>query len=363
MTKCQQILLSPYAHKFLQVIVVAGKSKKSLQAMNSQMRRIDLICKILGPMFIASIDGVSTTATIVVMLAMNICSLAIEYYAIALVYRDIPALQEPKEKAPQCDARSNRHLSHLGAFVKKFTRDFSYYHHHPAFLPSIAIALLSLTVLSFGPQMITYLLSSGYSSTHVAIARTLAVVFEISATWLAPWLMSLTGPVKAGRILSLWQLAMLLSGTTAFLLAPPGSTISVGGLVIGVILSRLGLRGFELCIQTIVQQVSSVQFCSLSAASLLNKMQNVEAGNRGAFSSVEAAYQSLFELSSYASTAVFSRPDQFQWPALISNFAVALASLAYACYVYNAGKMGAGTGDLTSSTEHEDSDGPREWQV
>jgi iron-regulated transporter 1 len=63
-------------------------------------------------------------------------------------------------------------------------------------------------------------------------------------------------------------------------------------------------------------------------------IKDVEAESRGAFSTVEAAYQSLFELFSYGSTLVFYRPDQFKWPALISTVAVALANVAYATFVF-----------------------------
>ena len=62
--------------------------------------------------------------------------------------------------------------------------------------------------------------------------------------------------------------------------------------------------------------------------------QDVEAENRGAFSSVEAAFQSAFELLSYASTIIFSRPQQFKWPSLISVLAVTTANLAYTAFVY-----------------------------
>lgn len=51
------------------------------------MRRIDLTCKLIGPLFIALIDGVSTEAAILVNLGMNIASVAIEYFAIAQVSR------------------------------------------------------------------------------------------------------------------------------------------------------------------------------------------------------------------------------------------------------------------------------------
>lgn len=53
--------------------------------MNSQMRRIDLICKLLGPFVIALVDGVSTELAILVSLGMNVASILPEYLFIAQV--------------------------------------------------------------------------------------------------------------------------------------------------------------------------------------------------------------------------------------------------------------------------------------
>lgn len=49
------------------------------------MRRIDLTCKLVGPLFIALIDGVSTEIAILVNLGMNVASVVVEYFAIAKV--------------------------------------------------------------------------------------------------------------------------------------------------------------------------------------------------------------------------------------------------------------------------------------
>ncbi|KAI8284286.1 hypothetical protein K4K56_010206 [Colletotrichum sp. SAR 10_98] len=239
--------------------------------MNAQMRRIDLLCKLLGPLSIALIDGVSTETAIIFNFTMNVSSVVIEYHAIARVYYEVPALQANKcdghshdltaVRLPRASAgRLNGLGQRLKFIAKKSVDDMRLYVRHRAFLPSFAGALLYLTVLSFGGQMVTYLLSIGYSATEIGIARTLSVAFEVLATWVAPRLMELIGPI-------------------------------------------------------IVQE-------------------DVEAENRGAFSSVEAAWQNAFELLSYASTIAFFRPEQFRWPSLLSVAAVATASAAYTLFVY-----------------------------
>ncbi|ETS00227.1 iron transporter [Trichoderma reesei RUT C-30] len=309
------------------VVVVAQRDPAALRAMNAQMRRIDLLCKLFGPLFIATMDSQSSRLAIVVNFGMNVASLPVEYLAIARVYYKIPELQEAKTSpqrsiAPQAESPLATHppaheaWNSLLKLIQHSARDFSLYFRHRTFLPSMAGAVLYLTVLSFGGQMVTYLLSSGYSSMQIGIARTFAVIFEVLSTWVAPWLMGRIGAIRAGLWLSSWQVTMLAAGVCVFWTFQPGDPfVSASGLVAGTVLSRLGLRGFDLCVQLIVQE-------------------EVEAEHRGVFSSVEAAFQNGFELLAYASTIVFSRPEEFKWPSLISALAVASASGAYAAFVY-----------------------------
>ncbi|KAI1826361.1 Ferroporti-1 [Xylaria intraflava] len=307
------------------VVVVAENDQAALMGMNAQMRRIDLLCKLLGPLFIALLDGFSTRAAIVANFVMNVASLVLEYFAIARVYYEVSGLREDKSgpRPESADAgsseaprgRSGCNWLHVVNIFHKSTRDFGVFFRHRAFLPAIAGALLYLTVLSFSGQMVTYLFSAGYTATQIGAARTVSVVFEVLATWVAPWLIGRIGPVRAGLWSSSWQLTMLVAGIAVFLVFDDKPLISASGLVGGTILSRLGLRGFDLCAQIIVQE-------------------EVEAEIRGAFSSVEAAWQNAFEIISYASTIIFSRPQQFKWPSLISVAAIACASVVYTIFVY-----------------------------
>ncbi|KAJ6105270.1 hypothetical protein N7523_010080 [Penicillium sp. IBT 18751x] len=303
------------------VVVVAGEDYGCLRTMNVQMRRIDLVCKLIGPLFIALIDGMSTEAAILVNLGMNVCSVMVEYFSIAKVYYEVPELQETKHSSPKFrtvePAQHNffeRVWRACCQGVRQALGDFSFYFRHQVFLPSFAGALLYLTVLSFAGQMVTWLLSAGYVSTQIAVARTLSVMFEVLATWVAPGLMGKIGPTRAGIWLASWQITCLAGGMAIFWTYASQPLISASGLVGGTILSRVGLRGFDLCAQILIQE-------------------GVAAEARGSFSSIEAAWQNLFEICSYVSTIVFSRPDQFKWPALVSFIAVGFAGLLYAVFV------------------------------
>lgn len=56
------------------------------------MRRIDLACKLAGPLFIALIDGITTEAAILVNFAMNVASVPAEYSCIAKVWIGVSPL-------------------------------------------------------------------------------------------------------------------------------------------------------------------------------------------------------------------------------------------------------------------------------
>lgn len=204
---------------------------------------------------------------------------------------------------------------------------------HRAMIPSFACAILYFTVLSFSGQMVTYLLFVGFTSVHVAIVRTLSVAVELSATFVAPMAMSKVGPIRAGIWFINWQAICLIIGAGWFW-SLSSSTLSAIGLVVATILSRVGLWGFDLCIQIIVQEVPSpTQMFAHKFHQLTMFPQEVNSDQRGSFSTTEAAWQNFFELLSYIATMVFYRPDQFRWPVLMSAVGVTIAQGLYAIFV------------------------------
>ncbi|KAI6495647.1 hypothetical protein MCOR11_005317 [Pyricularia oryzae] len=309
------------------VVVITEGNESTRRVLNARIRRIDLFCKLVGPLIISAVAAASTLLAIWTTLAMNILSVAVEYICIAQVYKHVPALAVQRE-AGNAPAHSGAPASTRSAAALSWAKSMAYrvlpiesfpfYFHHAAFLPSFSLALLYLTVLSFSGQMITYLVSVGYSSLHVGVARTVSTVFELSATWIAPRLMKRIGIVRGGIWSLCWKMAWLAAGVAWFFADASGkgtnSIASATGIVVAVALSRIGLWGYDLCAQNIIQD-------------------EVESEYRGTFSTVEASFQNLFELLSYASTIVFSRPDQFQWPIVISVVAVYTAGGLYTAFV------------------------------
>ena len=295
------------------------------------MRRIDLFCKLMGPLAIAFIDLASTQIAILTTLSMTLSSVAIEYWTIARVYHSVSALQRPRASASSEERAPER---------SSCFRQLTTYARHPVFLPSFALALLYLTVLSFNGQLITYLLSPPHAlpSATIGILRGFSACAELSATWLAPVLMSRIGPMRSG----IWFLNsqfICVSLACTFLFLPNSqqrNVLSTTGLLAAVISSRIGLWGFDLSAQSLIQS-------------------EVEPHLRGSFSSTEFAFQNFFEMLSFASTVVFAEPQDFQWPALVSAIAVGTAAALYAWFVrvrrghlVHLDRCGCGVGDKGS---------------
>ena len=101
--------------------------------------------------------------------------------------------------------------------------------------------------------MVTYLLSIGFTSTSIGLLRTVSTIFELSATWAAPKVMDKIGPIRGGIWFLNWQLGMVTLSVVMLWLE--STKLAVIGLLTGVILSRVGLWGFDLSAQIIVQEV------------------------------------------------------------------------------------------------------------
>ena len=189
--------------------------------------------------------------------------------------------------------------------------------------------MLYLTVLDFQGVLVTYLIAAGYNSFHIALVRTLSVIFELSATWIAPRAMKRIVPARAGMWFLGWHM-LWLGAAVSFFWAERVPIIAASGLVAGSILSRIGLWGYDLCAQFIIQEVSAtIEKFAIHRLDNLTLAKEVQDSHRGSFSSTEASLQSAFELLSYVSTMIWSRPDQFRNPVLLSAVAVYTAGLLF----------------------------------
>ncbi|KAJ5869671.1 hypothetical protein N7455_004612 [Penicillium solitum] len=303
-------------------IVISDSINVPRQDLNASMRRIDLFCKLLAPVFISLIDSISTQYAIWTVFTLNTASMLVEYMAIAQVYQSVPALKKTQSPTTQADdinseTTSEPHQNTSRKILNSLPETlvpWKEYIASPVFLASFALSLLYLTVLSFGATMTTYLLDTGFTSLQVSCMRIGAVAAEISGTWTAPMIMNRIGPIRSGLWFLNWQFVCVAGAAVAFVAWDSSSRLVAGTLIAGVALSRVGLWGFDLSVQFLVQE-------------------NIQEHARARFSATEMALQNVFEMLSFASTIAFPLPAQFGYPVMISSGAVAVAAVCFAAYV------------------------------
>ncbi|KAI1619093.1 Ferroporti-1 [Exophiala viscosa] len=312
------------------VVVIANEDEARLQILNAQMRRIDLFCKLVAPLAVALLHGWSPNIAVWSTLGTNVISVGAEYFLIARVFNRVPELAE--RRGPSAvgnddldgielsseQAQPSAGNSFFARYLAPVVHPLNIYVRQTAFLPSFSLCMLHLTVLSFAGQMTTFLLAvpqPKITSTTVGVLRTIATVSELSATFLAPRIMSQIGPVRSGIWFLSWQLTWLTCAVGILWFDLPASPrAAVPIFVSGVILSRSGLWSFDLCAQQMIQE-------------------SITASHRGTFSSVEMSLQNFFELCAFATTIIFPRPNQFGYPALVSLVALYCSAVLYAKFV------------------------------
>jgi len=295
------------------VIVVADATETERVTLNATVRRIDLTCKLLAPIAVALIDAYWTTAAIWTVLVINTGSAFVEYITIAQVYTKIPELAF-KQLSSGDEAEPDQNSGVLmGSWITENIHPWKEYFLSSTFLASFSLSLLYLTVISTGVHWQTYMLSLQFSGLSIALLRMAAVMSELSATIFAPMLMRHIGPIRSGLWSINWQVVWLALAIAAFLTITGYGKVAATGLTTGIIMSRMGLWGFDLSVQSIVQE-------------------SVPAHVRAKFSSCEMALQNFWEMLSFAATIAFPRPDQFKYPAVVSFCAVFSSAACFAAF-------------------------------
>jgi len=171
-----------------------GGRPYDLTHLNSSMRRIDLICKLIAPILISVIvSATSTRLGVLVVGGMSTTSWTIEVLCAKRVWGRNPKLKAAKvvrRQAEDRDAipeiRSRRSWTRLTVGLRRYFEDFKHYFSSKAWIPSLALALLHLSALSYGATFITFLLNVGLSLDLITIARGVGSVIEISSTVVTP---------------------------------------------------------------------------------------------------------------------------------------------------------------------------------
>lgn len=165
-----------------------------LTHLNSAMRRIDLICKLVAPILISVIiSATSTRIGVFVVGGMSTTSWAVETLCAKRVWHRNPKLKIPKivsgraeGESVMADFRSRSIWSRMSEVFRHYVQDFGRYFSSKVWAPSLALALLHISALSYGATFITFLLNAGFSLDLIIVARAAGSIVEISSTVVTP---------------------------------------------------------------------------------------------------------------------------------------------------------------------------------
>ncbi|KAI5481701.1 hypothetical protein MNV49_002927 [Pseudohyphozyma bogoriensis] len=321
------------------VSTIAEKDPETLTMLNAYLRRIDLICKLVAPLFVSLLStAVSYPFSIAFLLGYSVVTLFTEFFWIQLVYKNLPILgtEESERRAraaleaqPLSDptptpntfaARVAKLRKKVKPTARQMASDWKEFVLNPIFPSSLAISLLYLTVLSFDGTMLTWLNSHSYSDSFVAGMRGICVVTGLFGTVLMPWLERRIGVVRTGSWSIISEVLSLIPVLLSFFIgaAPEGKRSvpwNAAILFTGMALSRIGLWSFDLC--------------------QLKELQTVlhDHPRRNSITALQSSLQNVLDLLKYILTMVLSRPSQFKWAAVVSFASVVGGAGSYLWYV------------------------------
>lgn len=164
-----------------------------LTNLNSSMRRIDLICKLVAPIVISVVISMTTIRIgVLVVGVMSTVSWALECWCARRVWLRNPRLKALKivedlgsaDMVPSLTFGS--FISHASHSLRRYGRDFQLYFSSPVWIPSLSLAFLHISSLAYNATFVTYLLTTGFSLGLITLARAAGSVVEISSTVITP---------------------------------------------------------------------------------------------------------------------------------------------------------------------------------
>ncbi|KZV83481.1 hypothetical protein EXIGLDRAFT_625586 [Exidia glandulosa HHB12029] len=320
------------------VVAIAGDDMNLLTRLNTILRRVDLVCKLVAPLFVSALTSTLSPALAVgILLAVAGVSFLFEIGWIGFTYRAFPPLAQmsrPRSPSPRADngtasdpvssstrLRRIRERSLRG--LRTAFEDWKTFVKMPVFLSSLAISFLYFTTLSFDGSLINYMLNvRHWQDSFIAGMRGIGVVSGLLGTALMPWLERKLGLVRAGHWSIWFQVLCLLPAVLSFYIgirhSNQGESFPVWNsvmLLAGVLLSRIGLWSFDL-----------VQLKELQTELDPHPRRNALTG-------LQYSLQSVFGAATSILTIIVSNPQNFGVTAVVSFSAVVSGAVCYAAYV------------------------------
>ncbi|CEG41883.1 ferroportin family [Plasmopara halstedii] len=300
------------------VVVIAKSSEVehtfALESLNTRLRRIDLVCKLLGPLafgIIMEFAGYDRTTraligTISVAIWNGLAS-PLQYLMTRDIYNFVPELAI-KKKSP--DSKKQCHPLDTSSTLFKYAMMWRVYAQHPVFLLSFSYCTLYMTVLDNGALSTAYLKWRGLPDSLLGFSRGAGAMFGLLGTVLFPFLRQAFSRLERVAVASIWLFWLsLLPVLVAFLLTGE-SRMSDYVMLCSVAAARVWLWSADLAEVQLLQEW-------------------IEPSRRGAINAMQTATYQLFHVVIQMAGFVFHDPSQFSMLIYFSVAAVLAAALGF----------------------------------
>jgi len=329
----------------------SSSSSALLASINATMRRIDLACLLASPGVAGLLlSKAGTEAAVVVIAVYGCCAWVPQAWLLRRAVRAAPSrLQEQEEKGEEEGGEGGRRRGRRAtAEVEEEEEEqqqeatpssspsssplspLSAYLSAEAFPSALALALLYLTVLSFGPLATAYLNWRGLDEVELALWRGVGAAAGIGATAAFPRLRSRFGADAAGALgIGSQFLCLSVGCLVAFFLPPSFGKKETGGEKEGKEGKGNGNTGARFLAASLASSRFGLWLFDLFASQ--NLQERVPLSQLGAVNGVQSALQAGLGAASFAAGLLVHRPKDFWVLATGSLGAVAVALVVSVC--------------------------------
>ncbi|KAJ8525656.1 hypothetical protein ON010_g15458 [Phytophthora cinnamomi] len=304
------------------VVIIAqngGEERSSvLASLNTVLRRIDLACKLLGPLaFGVIMDFAGHDPTTRAMIGAstvaiwNGLSTPLEYFMTRDIYKLVPELATKEDpEMPHDEGQQQQAATDSKSTLSRYAAMWRNYSQHPVFLLSFSYCTLYMTILDNGSLNTAYLKWRGIPDSLLGSSRGAGAVFGLLGTMLFPYLRRTISRLERVAVVSIWLFWLCLAPVLVAFLLTGESRVSDYVMLCCMVGARAWLWSADLAETQIMQEW-------------------IEPSRRGAINAMQTATYQLFYMLIQVMGVVFHDPREFEALVFFSVTTVLAAAVGF----------------------------------
>ncbi|PMD47087.1 hypothetical protein L207DRAFT_575890 [Hyaloscypha variabilis F] len=340
------------------------ESSYTLTQVNSVLKRIDLITKLVAPSLLPLIVSLlhSRAGWITLLGGLTFASWGFEVWCARTVAQENPQLRLSKPASNDPATLEDRDLDeqykqltpgpstwaqklYIVCYQDPLVR-FYHYFSTDVWPASISVSLLQMTVLAYSATLITYLLAVGFSLTAITIARASGNVSALAGTFITPMAVGYLRKRNARepRATDSEQDSEDDGGEARIV-----RTVGFWGIPVVLVLWNLSpaTPSPDSSQHSLPIQLTLFSFLSLSLIGhwiyilMVQELEQVEipTSQRSTFAGTEQSFASFFELCHWTATMLWNQPEDFRWLALGSIIVLGIGTMIFGVWRRGKGTM------------------------